>query len=241
MGMITISSLRAGYGKLEVLHNIDLVIPGQQFTAILGPNGSGKSTLLKSLMGLTEIFGGSATMEGVELLSTRTESMSQHGIAYVPQRGNVFTSMTVHENLQLAVRQLRRADAHRAIDEARTVFPILAKRPNQRADHLSGGERQMLAIALAWLSRPRVLLLDEPSAGLSPLVTNEMFELLRTLNEGGMTLVVVEQNARTILRWCAYVFVLREGRLAFEGTAEDCRANEEMVKTYLSVGGRRIG
>jgi branched-chain amino acid transport system ATP-binding protein len=238
--MITISGLRAGYGKLEVLHDITLTIPENQFTAILGPNGSGKSTLLKSLMGLTDILGGSAKMKGVELLGIRPESMIQHGIAYVPQRGNVFTSMSVYENLQLAVRRLRRADAHRAINEAYTVFPILEKRTHQRAEHLSGGERQMLAIALAWLSRPRLMLLDEPSAGLSPLVTHEMFDLLKTLNERGMTLVVVEQNARTILRWCSYVFVLREGRLVFEGTAEECRANEEMVKTYLSVGGKQF-
>ncbi len=238
--MITISGLRAGYGKLEVLHDLTLTIPGRQFSAILGPNGSGKSTLLKSLMGLTDIFGGSAQIDGLELLGRRTESMSEHGIAYVPQRSNVFTSMTVYENLQLAVRRLRRVEAKSAIDEACTVFPILAKRPNQRADQLSGGERQMLAIALAWLSRPRVLLLDEPSAGLSPLVTSEMYRLLQSLNESGMMLVVVEQNARTILRWCAHVFVLREGRLAFEGTAEACRADEEMVKTYLSVGGKRF-
>lgn len=234
--MITIQNLSAGYGKLLVLHDISLTFGANQFTAILGPNGSGKSTLLKSIFGLTTIMSGSIQLENQELVGLPTERIGQRGIAYIPQRENVFTAMTVRENLLLAVRRMDKAGAARALDEAYQLFPILLKRQSQRAGQLSGGERQMLAIALGWLSRPRVMLLDEPSAGLSPLLTNEVFRTLQQLAAQNITLIVVEQNARSVLQWCEHVFVLREGQLAFQGTIEECRANEDLMKQYLGVG-----
>lgn len=237
--MIDIQSLSAGYGKLVVLHDISLQFGANQFSAILGPNGSGKSTLLKSIFGLTSVFSGSIQYEGKNLVGLPTETICQHGIAYVPQRENVFTALTVRENLLLALRKLDQRQAARALDEAYQLFPILSKRQNQRAGQLSGGERQMVAIALGWLTRPRTMLLDEPSAGLSPALSAEVFRTLQQLAAQNITLIVVEQNARSVLQWCQHVFVLREGQLAFQGTAEECRANEEIVKQYLGVGGKR--
>lgn len=237
--MLTIDHLSAGYGKLQILHDVDLVVPAQRFVAILGPNGSGKSTLLKSIFGLTDIFGGAVKLAGVSLLGLPTERIGEQGISYVPQRANVFTSMSVAENLQLASRRLVHSAQLRTFDELYQLFPILADRQQQRAGQLSGGERQMLAIAMGWLMQPRVMLLDEPSAGLSPLFVTEVFRTLRQLCERGVTLAVVEQNARSVLRWCDSAYVLREGRVVFHGDAEELRGDEELVKSYLGLGLRQ--
>ncbi len=236
MTLLTIHQLTAGYGKLEVLHGVDLAVAKGQFTAILGPNGSGKSTLVKSIFGLTRIFSGAITLDQTPLVGLPTETIGRYGLAYVPQRENVFTGMTVQENLLLAVRQMKKGAAEAALAEVYQIFPILEQRQKQRGGRLSGGERQMLAISLAWLSRPRVMLLDEPSAGLSPLFVKEIFRVLRQLSQAGLTLVVVEQNARSVLRWCDYAYVLREGRVAFQGSAANILADEETVKGYLGVG-----
>jgi branched-chain amino acid transport system ATP-binding protein len=236
LSLLTITRLTAGYGKLEVLHGISLTVEPGQFVTILGPNGSGKSTLVKSVFGLTRIFGGSIIMETTPLVGLATEKIGGYGLAYIPQRENVFTGLSIRDNLLLAVRQLGKPAAEQALNEVYRLFPILGQRQKQRAGQLSGGERQMLAIALGWLSRPRLMLLDEPSAGLSPLFVKEIFRVLRQLCEGGLTLVVVEQNARSVLRWCDYAYVLREGQIAFQGTASDILADEETVKGYLGVG-----
>lgn len=236
MSLLTINQLTAGYGKLEVLHGVSLIVEPGQFVAILGPNGSGKSTLVKSVFGLTRVLGGSITLEKTTLVGLPTEKVGEYGLAYIPQRENVFTSMTIHDNLLLAVRKLKPQAAQQSLSEVYQLFPILEQRQKQRAGRLSGGERQMLAIALGWLSRPRLMLLDEPSAGLSPLFVKEIFRVLRQLCEAGLTLVVVEQNARSILRWCDYAYVLREGQIAFQGTSADILADEETVKGYLGVG-----
>jgi len=233
--MLTITDLSAGYGKLVVLHNVSLSIAPAQLTAILGPNGSGKSTLMKSILGLTRVFGGSIQTEDTELVGVPTENISQHGIAYVPQRNNVFTAMTIRENLLLALRKSPKAESLGALEEVYRLFPILSGRQSQNAGQLSGGERQMLAIAIAWLSRPRVMLLDEPTAGLSPLLVTEVLRTLKEFTAQGMTVVLVEQNARSALQWCDHVFVVREGELAFQGSAEACRADEETLKSYLGV------
>lgn len=233
--MITIQSLHAGYGKLEILHDINLTFAGKQFTTVLGPNGSGKSTLMKSILGITTIHSGSIQFQQQELVGIRTEHISKLGIAYVPQRENVFTDLTVRENLQLGARTLPRDARSTALEEVHDLFPILGKRERQKAGLLSGGERQMVAMAIAWLTRPTIMLLDEPSAGLAPAVANEVFRVLQVLSQQGMTLVVVEQNARRILQFCDYAFVLREGQLAFQGTAEACLNDEETIKGYLGI------
>ena len=191
--MLTITHLNAGYGKLVVLYDISLQVQPAQFVAILGPNGSGKSTLLKTIFGMTTVVGGSIQFEQTSLLGIRTEAIGQYGIAYVPQRENVFTTMTVRENLLLAVRKLPQRAAEPLLQKAFELFPILQERQAQRAGRLSGGERQMLAIAICWLAQPKLMLLDEPSAGLSPRMVSEVFRTLQTLAQSGITLMVVDK------------------------------------------------
>jgi branched-chain amino acid transport system ATP-binding protein len=234
--MLQVQNLTAGYGKLEILHDVGLAVEAGQFVAILGPNGSGKSTLLKTIFGLTDLMSGTITCNGQPVLGRRTESLGELGLAYVPQRENVFRSLTVHENLLLAVRGQANHNASTALGECYALFPTLQKRLAQKAGQLSGGERQMLAIAMGWLARPKLMLLDEPSAGLSPLFVAETFRTLKQLCGQGITMAVVEQNARSILRYCDYAYVLREGAIAFQGSAAQILADEETVKSYLGVG-----
>ena len=166
--MITVENLTAGYGKLEILQDLSLSFAAGQFSAVLGPNGSGKSTLMKAVMGVNRIFAGSIRLETTELVGMPTEAIAGLGLAYVPQRENIFDELTVLENLQLGCRSLSREERTAALRELLERFPILGRRQTQRAVTLSGGEHQMLAIAIGWLSRPRIMLLDEPSAGLAP-------------------------------------------------------------------------
>lgn len=236
--MLAIRGLTAGYGKLTILHAIDLDVQAGQFVTILGPNGSGKSTLLKSVFGLTDVTAGTVTCAGQPVLGRPTERLGELGLAYVPQRENVFRSLSVRENLLLALHRQGKSAAA-TLDECVALFPVLGKRQAQKAGQLSGGERQMLAIAMGWLVRPKLMLLDEPSAGLSPLFVTEVFQTLKALGASGITLLVVEQNARSILRFCDYAYVLREGEVAFQGAADAILQDEETVKTYLGVSTRR--
>ena len=233
--MLTISNLNAGYGKLQILHDLDLTVTRGQFVAILGPNGSGKSTLLKSIFGLTDLYTGTIVLGNTQLGGLPTERIGSHGIAYVPQRANIFTTVTVRENLLLALRNRQRTERAALLAQAYELFPVLAERPHQRAGQLSGGQRQMVAIALGWLTQPTVMMLDEPSAGLAPIVVTEVFRTLQRLCATGITLVVVEQNARSLLRWCDYAYILREGQIAFQGSAAAILADEETVKSYLGI------
>ena len=234
--MLSIEHLYAGYGKLTVLQDVSLAFAARRFTAILGPNGSGKSTLLKAVFGLADVFSGSILLNGEQLIGLDGAQINRRRLACVPQRDNVFAELSVRENLQLATRRLPRSEAAAALDAAVELFPLVAKRRNQPASQLSGGERQMLAIAIGWLTRPKLMLLDEPSAGLAPNLVNEVFRTLLLLRDQGMTLVVVEQNARSVLRHCDEVHILREGMLTFSGSAEECLADEETIKTLLGAG-----
>lgn len=239
--MLTVDKLNAGYGKLQVLHDLSLTIEDEHFTAILGPNGSGKSTLLKSVFGLTTITGGSIRLGDVELTRLPTERIGREGLAYVPQKRNVFASLSVQDNLRLALRHMTAKQAAQALAEVYELFSLLDERRRQRAGLLSGGQRQMLAIALGWLAYPKMMLLDEPSAGLAPIVSQAVFESLDKLRERGVSMVVVEQNSRTALQWCTDVIILREGEVAFRGTREECLANEDVVAAYLGIGARALG
>ena len=233
--MLTITNLTAGYGKLHILHDISMHVPRGQFTGIIGPNGSGKSTLIKTIFGLTTLISGQIRLGERDISQAATEQLGQHGLAYVPQTRNVFTPLSVLENMQLALRHQSAAQAKQRLAAAYDLFPILQERQHQRAGQMSGGERQMLAIAMAWLSHPQLMLLDEPSAGLSPLFVNEVFRKLRQLCEHGLTLIVVEQNARSLLRACDYAYVLREGQISLHNTATALLQDEATVKTYLSM------
>ncbi len=231
--MLIIDQLDAGYGKLQILHGLSLSVEAGQLVGVFGPNGSGKSTLIKSVFGLTTVFGGTIRLDGTVLNDVPTEKISAYGVAYVPQTQNVFTSMTIRENLLLAGRRLDPGQLDRSLADVFEMFPALSERQSQRAGQLSGGERQMLAISIGFAPRPRLMLLDEPSAALAPKLVAEIFSQLRRLCDQGITLVVVEQNARSLLRWCDYGYVLREGQIAFQGAAADILADEETAKSYL--------
>jgi ABC-type branched-subunit amino acid transport system ATPase component len=239
MTLLSVEHLSAGYGKLQILHDLSLSVEAGQFVGVFGPNGSGKSTLIKSIFGLTRLFGGTIRLDGVTLNNVPTEKIGAYGVAYVPQTQNVFTAMTIRENLLLAGRHLSHGDLEHRLSEVFKTFPILRERQLQRAGQLSGGERQMLAISIAFVPRPRLMLLDEPSAALSPLLVKEIFKQLRRLCDQGITLVVVEQNARSLLQLCDYGYVLREGQIVFQGAAADILADEETAKSYLGVGTAR--
>jgi branched-chain amino acid transport system ATP-binding protein len=239
MSLLAIEHLTAGYGQLQILHDLTLNVEAGQFVGIFGPNGSGKSTLIKSIFGLTKIFDGTIALAGKTLNGIPTEKISANGIAYVPQTQNVFAKMTIRENLLLANRNLNPNERKRILAQVFGMFPILGERQSQRAGQLSGGERQMLAISIAFLRGPRLMLLDEPSAALSPILVTEIFRQLRRLCQTGITLVVVEQNARSLLRWCDYGYILREGQVVFEGAASAILADEETVKTYLGIGPKK--
>ena len=234
--LLQVKNLTAGYGKLTVLHDISVAIQPHRLTTILGPNGSGKSTLLKSIFGLTTITSGSIQLAGQELVGVPTERIGTYGIAYVPQRQNIFASMTVRENLALAIRHLGQADARQRLERAYGLFPILEKRHHQRTGKMSGGERQMVAIAMAWMVNPALMLLDEPTAGLAPVVAKEVLQTLYNLSQKQMTLVMVEQNARSALQWADDVLVLREGALVFQGTSDAFTEDESLLDYYLGLG-----
>lgn len=234
--MLSIERLSAGYGKLQILHDVSFSVERGQFIGIFGPNGSGKSTLIKTVFGLTKIFGGTIALDGIGLNGLPTEKIGSFGIAYVPQTQNVFTGLSIRENLLLAGRQLKREPFDQSLTSIFEMFPILGERQSQRTGSLSGGERQMLAISIAFVPRPRLMLLDEPSAALSPLLVTEIFRQLRRMCDQGITLVVVEQNARSLLRWCDYGYVLREGSIVFQGSADAMLADEETAKSLLGVG-----
>jgi branched-chain amino acid transport system ATP-binding protein len=234
--MIAIDGLQAGYNRLEILHNITVSLPSDRFTVIVGPNGSGKSTLLKSIFGITDIFSGTIHYQQTNLVGLSTAQIGRMGIAYVPQRDNIFAAMSVSDNLRLAVRRLASDKQNAMLSDVYDLFPILKKREGQQAGQLSGGERQMVAMAIGWLMQPSVMLLDEPTAGLAPRVATEVFQTLQQLQQDGISLIVVEQNARRALQWCDYAYVMREGQIAFQGTAEECLSDEDTIKNYLGVG-----
>ena len=222
----------AGYGATEILHGVSITVDEGEVVTIIGPNGCGKSTLMKAVVGLVRVWRGSVTFRGTDISADPPERIVRTGLCYVPQSNNVFPSMSIRENLEMGG-FLRAGDFSGRIEEMFELFPDLGMRPSAKAGSLSGGQRQMLAIARAMMLDPVLLLLDEPSAGLSPAVMDMVFERIRSINQAGVALLLVEQNAREALGMSnrGYVLVSGENRLEDEGQA--LLSNPEVGRLYL--------
>ena len=232
--MLDIAGLRSGYGRLEILRGVSLRLPAGAIVGLIGPNGAGKSTLLKTVFGYLRPFAGTVTLEDRSLVGLRPDEIMGLGIGFVAQAGSLFADMTVHENLLLGGYSLRsRAELRTAIDEVYARFPLFGARRRQLAGSLSGGEQRALALARALVIRPRVLLLDEPSAALAPRFIETVYETIQTLNRTGIALLIVEQNVEMILSVAHRVFVLDLGHNAFDGTPTELRGSDRLRRLYL--------
>lgn len=228
----------AGYlPGIDILQGVDLELERGELVGIIGPNGAGKSTLVKAMFGLVAVRSGSVTLRGEDITSKEAHELVALGVGYVPQLANVFPTLTVEENLRMGL-YLRPEAWEQRWDEITDLFPLLAQRPNQRAGLLSGGERQMLAMGRALMMDPSVLLLDEPSAGLSPANQDMVFQTVRRIADYGVSIVMVEQNARRCLLICDHGYVLDQGRNAYSGTGAELIHDPKVIDLYLGTLGR---
>lgn len=220
----------AGYVKdLNILNGVDLILNKNEIVSIIGPNGAGKSTLLKAISGILKINAGRVYINGVEKTNTPTHKMVSEGLGYVPQVNNVFPSLTIEENLQMGFQKNQKENYEKIYN----LFPILKNRKSDKAGNLSGGQRQMLALARALISKPSILLLDEPSAGLSPNAVDEVFNSILDINNSGVSILIVEQNARRSLEISDRGYVLDQGRNAYTGTGDQLINDEKVIELYL--------
>ncbi len=230
-------ALRGGYlPGVDILNGADLYCNKGELVGIIGPNGAGKSTLLKALFGLVKVRTGSVTLEGRDITNMRADQLVTAGIGFVPQSNNVFPSLTIEENLEMGCYQAPKKFSER-FDFVTDIFPRLGDRRKQRAGSLSGGERQMVAMGRALMMAPSVLLLDEPSAGLSPVLQDEVFVQTRNINRAGVSVIMVEQNARRCLQICDRGYVLDHGRNAYTGTGKSLGSDPKVIQLYLGTLG----
>jgi branched-chain amino acid transport system ATP-binding protein len=228
----------AGYlPGINILNGCDLRVTDGEMIGIIGPNGAGKSTLLKALFGLVQVRSGTVTLRGEDITGLKANRLVSMGVGFVPQTNNVFPSLTIQENLEMGQYQKPNTFAER-FEFVTSLFPALADRRNQRAGSLSGGERQMVAMGRALMMDPSVLLLDEPSAGLSPLMQDEVFARTKQINEAGVSVVMVEQNARQCLEICDRGYVLDQGRNAYSATGRELLNDPKVIELYLGTLGR---
>jgi branched-chain amino acid transport system ATP-binding protein len=238
--MLAISDLVTAYGKIEALKGVSLHLEAGKITCLLGPNGAGKTTLMMTIAGILKPRRGSIRLAGAELIGLSPARIVAQGVALVPENRLVFPQMSVHENLLAGAYQRRdRAEIAADIERMYARFPRLRERREQLAGTLSGGEQQMLAVARALMSRPRVLLMDEPSLGLAPLIVAEIFSIVRDLNREGTTIFLVEQNAHMALQVAHQFFLMEQGRVTFEGLPGQLAEDEVIQRAYL--GTRRAG
>ncbi len=235
--MLKIRNLDAGYDNLNVLRRVSLHVKPGEIVTIIGANGAGKTTLLKTVMGLLRAQSGEIAFNGSDVAGDQTERIVFAGCSLVPEGRQVFAAMPVHENLLLGAyvqyRRGRRQDVEKDLENVYRLFPVLKQRERQLAGTLSGGEQQMLAMARALMARPKLVMLDEPSMGLAPLMVKEIFNIVVRIREEGNTVLLVEQNARSALRIANRGYVLETGRIILEGEAEDLLANRDVQRAYL--------
>ena len=232
--MIKIDNLVVAYGGIEALKGVSLEVPSGKIVTLVGANGAGKSTTLKSIVGLVKPKSGSIDYEGTDLTKLNTELMVKKGIALVPEGRRVFSDLTVLENLKIGA--YSRKDTKGIAEDLEKVyllFPRLKERTWQTAGTLSGGEQQMLAIGRALMSRPKLIMMDEPSLGLAPIIVKELFGIIKKINEEGMTVLLIEQNANAALKIADIGYIMETGRITLTGTGKELLNNEEIKKAYL--------
>jgi branched-chain amino acid transport system ATP-binding protein len=235
--MLTITDVQTFYGQIQALHGVSLEVPQGQIVSLIGANGAGKSTLLMTVCGNPVARQGSVVFEGRDITRLPTYEIIRMGIAHAPEGRRIFPRMSVFENLQMGAITADPTKFNEDLERIYTLFPILQRRHAQRAGTLSGGEQQMLAIGRALMARPRLLLLDEPSLGLAPLIVRQIFGVIRDINQQQkMTVLLVEQNAFHALRLCHYGYVLVNGKVTKKGTGRELLADPEIRAAYLEGG-----
>ncbi len=232
--LLDVTGLKVSYGAITALKGVDLAVGKGEVVALIGANGAGKTSTLRAVSGMLKPVAGKIVLDGVDITGHKAHTLVPRGMAHAPEGRGIFPNLTVAENLELGA-YLRNDKAEIALDaeKAFKFFPVLKERRTQSAGTLSGGEQQMLAISRALMSRPRLLLLDEPSLGLAPQVTQTIFRILREVNAQGVSILLVEQNAHLALGLCHWAYVLETGQMAMTGTGKELLASEEIRKAYL--------
>ena len=232
MSVLSIENLSGGYGEADILHGISLEIDAGEIVVVIGPNGAGKSTAMKAVFGLLRLSGGSVHLAGEEITNMDPAEVVNKGVCYVPQTNNVFPTLTVHENLEMGA-YIRKDDFRPRLAEIYEMFPPLAEKKRQAAGELSGGQRQMVAMGKALMLEPTLLMLDEPTAGLSPIYRNEIFQIVRQINDSGVPILMVEQNAKQSLAVASRGYVLVDGQNRTTGKGTDLLNDPEIAKMFL--------
>jgi branched-chain amino acid transport system ATP-binding protein len=234
MSMLELRKVTAGYGHFTALWDVDLTVAPGEAVAVVGPNGAGKTTLMRVISGLIVPRAGELVFEGASLAGRPAHEIVAHGIAHVPEGRRLFPALTVADNLKMgAYLPAARARFAESLERVYTLFPVLAERSGQRAGSMSGGEQQMLAVGRALMSRPKIILLDEPSMGLAPVVVLRLFDLIRRVREEGYTILVVEQNVRQVLKLVDRAYLLEVGRIKMEGRAADLAEQDFVRQAYV--------
>lgn len=232
MIILKVEDITAGYTEVEILHNVHIQVKSGDIVSVIGPNGAGKSTLLKTIFGVLKPKRGKITLKDEDITGLKPDRIARRGISYVPQVDNVFPSLAIQENLEMGA-FIRKDDYSQRLEEVFDLFPILKGRRKQKAGQLSGGQRQMVAMGRALMLDPQVLLLDEPSAGLAPLIVVDIFEKIKEINASGVAMVIIEQNAREALKMAHHGYVLAMGKNVLDDSGEALLANDEVGRLYL--------
>jgi branched-chain amino acid transport system ATP-binding protein len=230
--LLQVEGLDAGYGDLQILSDVDMFVEDGEYVTIVGPNGAGKSTVMKSVFGLTSHMGGTVTFDGDDITALNPDDIIHYGLGYVPQNENVFTNLTVLENLEMGAYILDEIPQD-SLEMVFDRFPILEERQGQKAGTMSGGQQQMLAMGRALMLDPKLLMLDEPSAGLAPDLVDEMFDKVDEINESGTAILMVEQNAKEALRRCDRGYVLAQGQNRYVDDGDALLADEDVRQEFL--------
>lgn len=235
MSVLELNSVIGGYGDTQILHGVSMIVDPGEIVVVIGPNGAGKSTAMKAVFGLLRLSSGKVLLDGQEITNTPPEKVVRQGVCYVPQTSNIFPSLTVQENLEMGA-FVREDDFKPRMNEIYDLFPPLAEKRRQAAGTLSGGQRQMVAMGKAMMLEPKILLLDEPTAGLSPKFRGEIFSIVKTINGTGTPILMVEQNAKQALGIANRGYVLVDGKNKYEGTGQELLNDSEVAEMFLGGG-----